>query len=394
MYGGVVQFTIKMYNDTNMIKRKIERNIEQYLDSDEQKILFIWGPRRSGKTTLLKQFAKKNNQRIFNFDFVSDQEFFKPDRNVLDKIAKQHDIIFIDEVQNYDLSSKVLKLLHDEYKIKIIATGSSELRQKGQDFDSLTGRYNEIFCLPLTVEEVILNNEPKSYELENVSKTVLEDFIRWGSYPEVYLTQSEEQKIGLLENIFETYVLKDVVSIYNLKDNKLAKEILQKIALQIGSEVSIREIANSLGANIGTVSNYLEIFCQNHVIIALPSFKTNLRRAISENKKYYFYDLGIRNAMIRDFRPLDLRQDKGSVFENFIISELYKKKKIDNILQNFYFYREYSGKEVDLVIEDYQKRYKTYEIKLHKKTSKSVFPLDSDFASINAHNYTEIFLTD
>lgn len=372
-----------------MIIRTIEEKIKDYLDSKERKILFVWGPRRSGKTTLLKKYAQILDEPTFNFDFLSDQELFVPDREKLAKIADEHKVILIDEIQNYPDATKVLKLLHDEFKVKIIATGSSELRQKGHDFDSLAGRYIETYCLPLSIEESIEFKKVKSYEVAKRSTSQAKDFIKWGSYPEVFLEKNDEEKIRLLENIFNTYVLKDVVSIYDLKDTKLARDILQKIALQIGSEVSLREIASSLQANIGTVSNYIEIFVQNHVLIQIPAFKTNLRRSISENKKYFFLDLGIRNALIKDFRDLELRPDKGNVFENLIISEVFKKKKNDNLLLNLYFYREYSGKEIDLVIEDYKKQYKTYEIKLSKKSEKSFFPIESKFYPVNISNYFE-----
>ena len=372
-----------------MIKRKIEKEIQQYLDSTEKKILFIWGPRRSGKTTLLKKYAEILKENIFNFDFISDQQLFKSDRTILEKIAKEHKVILIDEVQNYPESTKVLKLLHDEFNIKIIATGSSELRKKGQDFDSLSGRFLELYCLPLNMEEIVGYKNPKSYDVSHFTQTELKECIKYGNYPEVYLLKEESQKIDLLENIFNTFVLKDVMNIYDLKDAKLAKDILQKIALQIGSEVSLREIASSLQANVGTVTSYIEIFIQNYVLIQIPSFKTNLRKSVSENKKYYFLDLGIRNALIKDFRDLDLRQDKGGVFENFIISEVFKKKKNNNLSLNLYFYREYSGKEVDLVIENYKKQYRTFEIKLSETIAKSVFPLESKNENINIENYFE-----
>ncbi|MBI2443086.1 MAG: DUF4143 domain-containing protein, partial [Candidatus Levybacteria bacterium] len=212
----------------------------------------------------------------------------------------------------------------------------------------------------------------------------------FGCYPEVYAqnTLSETEKIDLLQNILDTYVLKDVITIYELKNEKLAKDILTKIALQIGSEVSIREIANSLQANVATVANYMEIFIKNYVLIPLPSFRTNARRAVSENRKLYFYDLGIRNVLVKDFRPLHLRPDKGGVFENLILSELEKRRRNENLKQSMYFYREYSGAEVDVVIEDYQKRYTALEITTHtRRKRKDIFPLAHTFSAINSQNY-------
>ena len=350
IHSGVVYFNINMYN-RNMIKRTIEDKINKYLKGEDNKIFFIWGPRRSGKTTVLQNISKKLGINIFNFDFQSDSSLFIPTREALDKIASLGNVILIDEVQNYPEATVALKLLHDEYRIKIIATGSSELRQTTNDFDSLAGRYTENYCLPLSVKEIFEYNNPIEIEKDTILKKVSTLQQIYGSYPEIYLSDlSEDAKQDLLSNIIDTYVLKDVINIYNLKDLKLAKEILTKIALQLGSEVSLREIATSLQANWTTVSNYVEIFVKNYILISLPSFKTNARRAVSENKKYYFYDLGIRNALIKDFRELELRQDRGAVFENYIISEIEKIKKSIDYNFSTYFYREYHGKEVDLVI--------------------------------------------
>ena|GEM_PF-410409 len=389
IHSGVVYFNINMYN-RNMIKRTIEDKINKYLKGEDNKIFFIWGPRRSGKTTVLQNISKKLGINIFNFDFQSDSSLFIPTREALDKIASLGNVILIDEVQNYPEATVALKLLHDEYRIKIIATGSSELRQTTNDFDSLAGRYTENYCLPLSVKEIFEYNNPIEIEKDTILKKVSTLQQIYGSYPEIYLSDlSEDAKQDLLSNIIDTYVLKDVINIYNLKDLKLAKEILTKIALQLGSEVSLREIATSLQANWTTVSNYVEIFVKNYILISLPSFKTNARRAVSENKKYYFYDLGIRNALIKDFRELELRQDRGAVFENYIISEIEKIKKSIDYNFSTYFYREYHGKEVDLVIEDYKKIYKVFEIKLQKgiEDVNRVFPLEHKLDVINTSNY-------
>ncbi len=373
-----------------MINRAIETNIQEYLDSDDTKILFIWGPRRSGKTTIIDNLASKLGAIKYNFDLSSDRDKFVSRREVLEKLITGNKIILIDEVQNHSEITVVLKLLHDEFKIKIIATGSSELRQKtGQEFDTLAGRFNEIYCLPLSIGEIKNNATPKlSDETEFYKQTATISQV-WGNYPEVYLKDSisEEKRIDLLQRILDTYVLKDVVDIYELKNQKLAKDILTKIALQLGSEVSVREIANSLGAYHTTVANYIEIFIKNYILIPLPSFKTNIRKAVSENRKLYFFDLGIRNILIQDFRDLNLRQDKGGVFENFIIIEMEKMRRLNNSKVNFYFYREYGGKEVDVIVEDYKKNYTTIEIKAKKESLSLIFPLKNTPININSSNY-------
>ncbi len=372
-----------------MLKRTIETRLEVYLKGDSNKIFFIWGPRRSGKTTLLRKLSASLSVPVFNFDLISDAEKFAPRREALEKIVSEHKVILIDEVQNYSQSTVALKILHDEFNVKIIATGSSELRQKsGEDFDTMAGRFTENYCLPLSVTEIADNVQILSYDKNAFEQDMLQKLQIFGAYPEIYTSKSDSERIELLQNIFDTYVLKDIVKIYELKNQKLAKDILTKIALQLGLEVSIREIANSLQANVTTVSNYIEIFIKNYVLIPLPSFKTNIRRAVSANRKLFFYDLGIRNILVKDFRTLDLRPDKGGVFENFIISEIEKRRKNLNVYQNLYFYREYSGQEVDLILEDYYRNYTAIEMKFSEQRKvKDIFPLPHKFDIIDSKNF-------
>jgi len=376
----------------NMLKRTIEETIDKYLKSSDTKILFVWGPRRSGKTTLINKLAQELGVGKFNFDLQSDRDKFVPRREILEAIAKENKVILIDEIQNYPEATVVLKILFDEFGSKIIATGSSEIRQKSSKlFDTLAGRFNEIFCLPLSIFEILENEKPKASDMMEFKTKIANKLQIYGAYPEVYVkvSLSEKERIDLLQHMLDAYVLKDVIDIYDLKNTKLAKDILTKIALQLGSEVSIREIADSLGASPSTVSNYVEIFIKNYILISLPSFKTNIRKAVSENRKLYFYDLGIRNVLIHDFRILDYRQDKGGVFENFIVAELEKARKLQNSKINTYFYREYGGKEVDIVIEDYKKNYTTIEIKSKKGAIKKIFPLSNTPETITSQNYLE-----
>lgn len=371
-------------------KRTIEKQIESFLEDQGKKNLFVWGPRRSGKTTLLTKLAAAKKVKIFNFDFISEQEFFVNDREALSKLVKDNPLILIDEIQNYPESTLILKILADNFKVKIIATGSSELRKKTQAFDSLAGRYEEAFCLPLSLAEFEQYDQPKAYEKKPYFGLLAKKLMLYGCYPEINTLVAETQKIETLQKILDSYVLKDIIDIYNLKNAKLAKDILVKLALQIGQEVSLNEIANSLGANVSTVSSYVEIFVKNYVLIPLPSFKTNLRRAVSENKKYYFFDLGVRNILIKDFRDLNLRPDSGSLFENLVVSEVEKARRNRRLHFSLYFYREYGGKEVDLVVEDFKKKYRCFEIKLTgQKPPRRVFPLAHKLSLINRENYFE-----
>ncbi len=373
-----------------MIPRHIESVLEAYLQSKDNRIFFLWGPRRSGKTTLLTYLSKKLKVPRFNFDLISDQRKFLPDKTVLQKMVSECPIILIDEIQNYPESTEALKILFDEFKVKVIATGSSELRQKSKHFDTLSGRFVERYCLPLSVEEIHAHASPKAYQEEEFLDELQKEVQLFGAYPEIYLASSEGEKIDRLRNIIETYVLKDILNLYDLRNYKLAYDILTKIALQIGQEVSLRELANSLGANVVTVSNYIEIFVRNYILIALPSFKTNLRRAVSQYRKYYFLDLGLRNGLVKDFRSLELRPDHGSVFENFTVSEWFKHIRNHALHYSMYFYREYGGKAVDLVMEDYKKKYMCLEVKANPGAKvQRVFPLKHTLKQINRKNYFE-----
>ncbi|MBI3443197.1 ATP-binding protein [Candidatus Woesebacteria bacterium] len=341
---------------------------------------------------MLEKLSKELRIPFFDFDLLTDRELFIPRQEAIEKLVATHKVILIDEVQNYPGATVVLKLLQGKFKVKVIATGSSELRQKaGEDFDTMAGRFHETYCLPFSFDEIVDNTPVLPYAKERFFQDLLKQLQIFGAYPEVYVQDREDQaKIELLEKILNTYVLKDVIDIYDLKNEKLAKDILTKIALQLGSEVSVREVAASLGANKDTVSNYIEIFVKNYILIPLPSFKTNIRKAVSENRKLYFYDLGIRNALVKDFRETRLRPDQGGLFENFIIIEIEKQRKNTGAKRNLYFYREYGGKEIDLVIEDYMKRYTCVEIKSQGQGgNRDIFPLPHTFTTIDKDNYVK-----
>ena len=169
-----------------MLKRAIEEDINKYLKSEEKKVLFVWGPRRSGKTTLINKLAGELRVKKYNFDLESDREKFAPRREVLEGIVKENKVVLIDEVQNYPEATVMIKLLHDEFNIKVIATGSSELRQKSEDFDSMAGRFNEIYCLPLSIYEILDNERPGADEASQFRVQLAKKVQIFGAYPEVY----------------------------------------------------------------------------------------------------------------------------------------------------------------------------------------------------------------
>ena len=306
-----------------MIKRKLLTDLEKVISRPAKKIVFLWGPRQTGKSTILNELRQKFGGACFNFDDLNDQKLFVPERTKLLSSIKlraagrRNRLVFIDEVQNHPESTRAIKLLTDTGDFIILATGSSELKAKTKQFDTLAGRYQEFVLFPLTLDELaVFKGEKQAFKNRlNFAETnhlsqFLEEMMIYGSYPGVILA---DNKLDELKNITQNSVVKDIVNIYDLKNTDLIYNLLRLLAMQIGNLVNVTELASSLGSTKITISNYLSILSRNRIIFFLEPFKTNQRRAYLERKKVFFYDLGIRNALIEDFRPLELRQDLGAV---------------------------------------------------------------------------------
>ncbi len=361
-----------------MVKRELTQKLEKYISSGNHKIQFVWGPRRSGKSTILKLLSEKYGVKIFNFELVNDRQFFTNDIEVLKKLCENNKIILIDEVQEYPESTVALKIIYDTFPNKVIATGSTELRVVSlSDYDSLSGRFDQHYCYPLSLKEIVQSKEQEntlfSKDKLGIEKD-LKDLIIWGGYPEVFTEKDDLKKITYIDSIIDTYILKDIVNIYKLKDIKLVKDMLVLLALQIGQEISLTSLSSRLGIDKKTLSSYLEILSKNCILIPLPPYESNVKKSISTYNKYYFWDIGLRNALVKDFREIDLRQDKGMVLENFVISEYCKNKEMKDSKENIYYYRDYSLNEVDIVTVDYFKNIKTFEIKYKERKLKNNVP--------------------
>jgi len=360
-----------------MKPRKILSQLEAEIIRPAKKIIFLWGPRQTGKSTLLNHLRQKHGGAYFNFDDLNDQKLFAPDLEKLKSVIAQKNagkdvrIIFIDEIQNLPESTQSLKLLADSADYVIFATGSSELRAKTRQFDTLAGRYKEFILFPLTIDEIAVfhkNNidfkESLSFADRNLLLRHLEENMIYGSYPAVVLA---DNKIEEVKNITQNSVVKDIVNIYDLKNTDLIYNLLRVLAMQIGNLINIAELASSLKTTTTTIDNYLSILAKNRIIYLLEPYRTNKRRGYLGRKKVFFYDLGIRNALIDDFRALNLRSDLGAVFENLIIMGVLRQNIYERNNNKIYYFREISGsqKEIDLIIETPQGSKTGYEIKLH-----------------------------
>ncbi|MFZ3074045.1 MAG: ATP-binding protein [Minisyncoccales bacterium] len=357
------------------------------------KVVVIYGPRRVGKTTLLNEFLKttKLKYRLDSGENIRIQEILgSQDFKKISEYIGNNELIALDEAQNIEGIGLGLKIIVDNFPgIKVIATGSSSFDLAGQIGEPLVGRKSTITLYPFAQLE--LAQEQNTFDL----KQKLEDFLLFGSYPNVYTAKTKDEKIETLNDIADSYLLKDVLAIDSVKKPKIIIDLVKMLALQIGSEVSLTELAQNLSVNLNTIAKYLDILEKGFVIISCGALRRNLRNEIRGKKKYYFYDNGVRNALLSQFNGLSLRNDTGALWENFIFTERLKTRAYKNIYANYYFWRTYQQKEIDLV-EEYSGVLHGYEFKFNDGSAKpkefiEAYP-QSTFEVINKENYLD-FLT-
>lgn len=328
-----------------MIKRIIEDRIFECLVAN--KAILIFGARRVGKTILMKQILMKANSKVLfmngeDLDTLSllESQSVSNYKRLLNGI----EILAIDEAQNIPDIGQKLKLIVDEVSgIKVIASGSSSFDLLNKAGEPLVGRSIQFLLFPFSQNELT--------DKENVLQVHqnLEERIVYGYYPEVVLMNDLGQKKDYLKNIVNSYLLKDILVLDGLKNSKKMLELLKLIAFQIGSEVSYDELSRQLGLSRNTVEKYLDLLSKVFVIYKLGAFSRNLRKEVSKAGKWYFYDTGIRNAIISNFSLLSQRLDNGQLWENYLINERIKQNFYFNQDKSFYFWRTYDGQEIDLI---------------------------------------------
>jgi len=357
---------LRIYYTESMKIPRYYQHLSDYLKSG--RVLVIYGPRQVGKTTLLKDFLIKSGLK-YKLDSGEDiriQEIFESSdfSKILD-YAKGYDLIAIDEAQKIKNVGQGLKILVDQIpKIKVIATGSSSFELAGQIGEPLTGRKITLTLFPISQLE--LKKLYNDFEL----RQKLEEFLVYGGYPEVVSSDDIDEKKRILGEIVGSYLLKDILELDKVKNSKIILDLLRLLAFQIGNEVSLSELGRQLGIDYKTVARYLDILEKTFVLYNLRGFSRNLRKEVTKKSKYYFYDIGIRNAIVSNFNPSSLRDDVGKLWENFIIMERIKKQEYEKIYSNNYFWRTWDGKEIDWVEEREGKLY-GYELKWKPKGKKS-----------------------
>lgn len=377
-----------------MIPRIYSTDIREKL-LHSNKIILLYGPRQAGKTTLvrnvLSDFPGKcleiNADQPKYIDLLSSRDLSKM-RGFVDG----YDLLFIDEAQRIPDIGINLKILHDSLpNLKVIATGSSSFELANRTKEPLTGRTWTYTLYPIALLE--LHQQHSRFELHDR----LEEFLLFGTYPELLSITNRTDKIKYLTELTSAYLYKDVLELATIKHADKLFKLLRLLAFQAGSEVSLNELGNSLQMSKDTVATYIDLLEKAFVVFRLTGFSRNLRKEIVKMDKIFFYDLGIRNALIDNFNPLDRRADIGQLWENFLVVERRKRNTYSNMLLKSYFWRTYTGAELDYV-EEGMGQISGFEFKY---SAKAALPpkswtenySEAAFTCIHRENYLDFLLT-
>ncbi len=372
------------------IERDLMPQVEKWLFKG--KILTIYGPRQVGKTTLALDVLNKygSTDNYFDCDIPSiAAKLQNPEPVLLKRLFGDAKLIVIDEAQRVQNIGLTLKIIHDHIpQIQVIATGSSSFALRNSINEPLTGRGMEFLLLPFSINE--MSQLYKNHEIDSLVKF----FMVYGLYPEI-TKKNESDAAKLIENLASKYLYKDILEFENLKKPELLINILQLLAFQVGSEVSRNEIAVKLGTSRETVERYIDLLEKSFVIYRLKPLTRNQRNEIARKEKIYFYDNGIRNSIISSFQPVEVRNDNGAMFENFLLSERIKRLEVSGIKKNMWFWRTHDQKEIDY-IEEHNGKFSAFEFKWTKgkikKLSIEMFEElygTTEFKLITRDNYFE-----
>jgi predicted AAA+ superfamily ATPase len=358
--------------------------------------LLLLGARRVGKTAFIKNYLAtilKKNYLQLNGEDIQDADLLK-ERSVNNykRLLANVELLVIDEAQNIPEIGLILKLIVDSIEgIKIIATGSSVFDLSNKLGEPLVGRKNTVFLFPL--------GQLEFSKFENYRETVgkLEERLLFGSYPELEQYPDWKDKQNYLNEIINSYLLKDILVFEGIKQSNKIFDLLKLIAFQVGKEVSLQELARQLGISKNTVENYLDLLSKVFVIYKVPGFSRNLRKEITKSNRWYFYDNGIRNGIIGNFSRLDARNDVGDLWENYLASERVKYQNYNQISVSNYFWRTYDQQELDW-LEEENGLLRAYEFKWNENRKAKIpgafakgYP-DASYAVVNKENYLDFIV--
>lgn len=348
-----------------MIYRILEQRLTEELQSSH-KIIILYGSRQVGKTTLIDKVLRQLNKKTLfvnadsgeYIDILSSRDPLR-----LKRLIGDHELLFIDEAQRIPDIGINLKIIHDQKtELRVIVSGSSSLDLANRIVEPLTGRTWTYTLFPVSLEEWRRFRQYPTYMLDSQ----LEELLLFGNYPEAITIPGKDRKIQYLNELRRAYLYKDILALANIRYPEKLDQLVQLLAYQIGQLVSIQELANNLQVSRETVANYIDLLEKGFVVFKLPGFSGNLRKEITKMSKIYFYDLGVRNAVINNFSPLNIRNDTGALWENFLIAERKKWLAYHFSYANTYFWQTHTGAEIDYV-EEKDGRLYGYEFKWNAK---------------------------
>ncbi|SOD82893.1 ATP-binding protein [Spirosoma fluviale] len=376
-----------------MIPRLLADSLRQRI-IDSNKIVILYGPRQVGKTTLIRELI--NELPYKSLQVSADELLYQTvlsarDLTRMKLLVEGYELLFIDEAQRIPDIGINLKILHDGLpKLKIVATGSSSFELANRTKEALTGRTWTYELFPISLGELHLQQNAFSLTQR------LDELLRFGSYPDTLQLPNATDKVRYLRELSSAYLYKDILEMAAIRHADKLRKLLQLLSFQVGSEVSLSELGTTLGMSKDTVNTYIDLLEKAFVVFRLSGFSRNLRKEVSKMDKIYFYDLGIRNVLIDNFQPLDLRTDVGALWENFLVIERRKRNAYQGNFVNTYFWRTYTGAELDY-IEESNGQLAGVEFKFSRKPSKAPaswtehYP-GSTFQVINQDNYLSFLL--
>lgn len=329
-----------------MFPRTISAQLHDVLGAPGTAVI-LYGARQVGKTTLVRQLLEESSEAVsFSGDDLYTQTILaRHELEHLRRIVGGAATVFIDEAQRIDNVGLTIKLLVDNLSVAVIASGSASFELADRLSEPLTGRSRTFHLQPLTWHEVA-----GSYRMTS-PEVALEEMLRFGMYPRVHTLGSDQEKEQYLYEYLNNYLYRDVLEFEQVKKPKKVVDLLVLLARQVGSEVSVAELANGLGIGRKTVEAYLDVLEKMFVLVNVRGFSQNLRKEVTKTSRYYFTDVGLRNALVRSFAPLSARSDIGQLFENWFVLERIKQAGNRKLTTGFYFWRTYDQQEVDLVEE-------------------------------------------
>lgn len=346
-----------------MYSRYLSKKIKNRIDSG--KAIIVTGPRQVGKTTLIESILESKDYLLLNGDDPKTRTLLtEPNTEQIRRILGNYKYVFIDEAQRIEGIGLTMKIITDRFKnVQLFASGSSSFDLSNRINEPLTGRKWEYQLFPISWEEY--ENHHGFLHAEQS----LENRLLYGFYPDVLNNVGDE--VSVLRNLVNSYLYKDILAYADIRKPEVLDKLVQALALQVGSEVNYSELAQTVNVDKNTVSKYIDILEKGYIIFKLSSFSRNIRHEIKTNKKIYFYDNGIRNMVIGNFNPIDIRLDKGALWENFLISERIKQIEYKQSLAHTYFWRTKQQQEVDFVEENRGKIF-GFEFKWKKKSNQNL----------------------